>query len=203
MKTKLVLLLCLAIASALPVFADNLLTDPGFNIVGPSGSSTSLSGINHGTNSAAANWGQWNNDATLTTTALVNTPSPTGDNTVLQITTNGGDSGVYQLFAPGNQTGEVASVWVYVLSGQVGIGFVNTNGTYALSPTTDSVGQWVLLNASGAGNSGEFVIYSFGGAASFYIDNASIQAVPEPGSLLTFGSGLLGLAGLVRRKFSA
>jgi len=43
-----------------------------------------------------------------------------------------------------------------------------------------------------------------GGTTSFNVDNIAYSSgvVPEPGSLLLFGSGVLGLAGILRRKMS-
>ncbi len=53
---------------------------------------------------------------------------------------------------------------------------------------------------------GDVTSVEFGGIADGYwlMDNVAFNnnAVPEPGSLLTFGSGLLGIAGVVRRKFN-
>jgi hypothetical protein len=38
--------------------------------------------------------------------------------------------------------------------------------------------------------------------STFFVDDMDLQAVPEPASLLLFGSGLAGLVGLVRKKRS-
>jgi len=48
--------------------------------------------------------------------------------------------------------------------------------------------------------SNEFIIYSANGPAEFYADNASVDPVPEPTTMLLLGSGLIGLAGYGRKK---
>ena len=67
--------------------------------------------------------------------------------------------------------------------GGIATGFVDpVSGEFQMSWTT------VLTQGPGAGR---FMTFTFGGYAS---------AVPVPASLLLFGSGLIGLAGIARRK---
>ncbi len=51
------------------------------------------------------------------------------------------------------------------------------------------------------GSYGDGLFDSFGGGNDIgYIDNFSVGTVPEPGSLMLLGSGLMGALGLLRRK---
>jgi hypothetical protein len=87
-----------------------------------------------------------------------------------------------------------------------------TNTLFGHSGLIGSVGPFIASDhgsVSGGGPAGPAaysltirdVFDSLGGAASFSTDG-NITAVPEPGSLMLLGSGLLGFAGFARRKFS-
>ena len=59
-------------------------------------------------------------------------------------------------------------------------------------------GTGVFAGFEGTGSLGGFV--SFSGGIESFRDNATISAVPLPGSIAMFGSALVGLIGLGRRK---
>jgi hypothetical protein len=68
-------------------------------------------------------------------------------------------------------------------------------GTFALETLTYTTGNTVALGDLG------IVLGSDGTQIDFADDSlASSTSAPEPGSLVMFGSGLLGLAGILRRK---
>jgi hypothetical protein len=71
-------------------------------------------------------------------------------------------------------------------------------GSGWLSATTDTNGMATLL----LGGSGQIDFRAAGNEVSdhFYIRNASTTEVPVPAAVWLFGSGLIGLAGLARRK---
>lgn len=80
------------------------------------------------------------------------------------------------------------------------------NAALALEPAThtlwmvdDNTGYLVQYSTAGVLlSTGPYVGYSLGGEFDF----GSGTPTPEPGSLVMFGSGVLGLAGLVRRKIN-
>jgi PEP-CTERM motif len=70
-----------------------------------------------------------------------------------------------------------------------------TAGTFALETLTYTTG-----NTVGPGDLG-IVLGSSGAQIDFADDALESTSTPEPGSLALFGSGLLGIAGIARRKF--
>ena len=81
------------------------------------------------------------------------------------------------------------------------------NGSLAMDPAThtlwlvDDENTFKLEQYSTAGvllSTGPYVGYALGGEFDF----GGSSPTPEPGSLILFGSGVLGLAGLVRRKLN-
>ncbi len=75
------------------------------------------------------------------------------------------------------------------------------NGSSWLTATTNGVGL-VTLNLGGT-NQVEFRAAGNALANNFYIRNADATVVPVPAAVWLFGSGLLGLIGISRRKKAA
>ena len=167
--------------------SQNLLSNPGFEVVGPNGPTTTFSGSGDGGSSAAASWEVFNNSSITTLTELV-----PGGNYMLHINTGGLNNGLNQGFnfvSPAN-----ASVDVYVLSGQVQLSLLGTGG-YDNSTVSTSLNTWEHLAFSLPAGSGEIIIYSKSNGANFYVDNASVttplSSVPEMSSVLTAALGVL------------
>lgn len=204
-RVSVSLAVLLLLAFALPAAADdfpNLLQNPGFE----SGSSGTYvySGVGGGT-SGADYWGAWSSISTNTlTTGLVTSTLSGGGSNMLQVSTTTDNSGIYQLFN-GDPISINASTWVFVVSGQVGVGVVGNGGVYwgAFSSGTG----WQQLSLSGAsGPYTEIIIYATSpGGATFSVDNTSLVdpplpliPTPEPASVILLGSGVAAL--LTRRR---
>lgn len=168
----------------------NLLTNGGFDVVGPNGDTTSYSGLFAGP-SAAASWEVFNNSNTTTRTMLL--PStlamPGADPNMIHVATGGINCGLDQLFLPPN-TGPVNatfSVWLYVVRGTVGVGLGN-GGNTGLSSFNTTHGQWELvtgINAASPANN--FIFYSAGvDGAEWYADLAEVTPAPGAAMLLPF-----------------
>ena len=184
----------------------NLLLNPGFETAtsgDPAGMPVSLSGLdNSGGASAAADWTVWSNGSANISTDLVPSTLPGGGSDMIEVSTTGSYGGLVQQYlgTPANQV--AASVWVWVVSGCVGIG-TGDDGFSAVSSSTCNTGKWIDLTATNTSSPDtEFVVYDTltSAGAVFFVDNASVTPSPEPETLMLLGSGLLGLGGFVRRK---
>jgi hypothetical protein len=183
--------------------AANLLSNASFETVGPAGASTSFTGYAGGGHSAAAGWGVFNNTEGTTSTELVASAVPGGNQLMLHVTTDGGANGVSQVFLPiGTGPACVHSgVWVYVVSGQIYIGAGNggNTGPNAYSTTT---GAWEYIEGDNiVCPANTFIIYSsyaVPGGAEFYVDLASVEefACTGPAGDLD-GNGIIGFGDLI------
>ncbi len=189
--------------------SENLLVNPGFE--------TPASGITPPTSvsftnfcsagiSAAANWTIFVNSCTPgandISTQLLPSTAPDGGSLMMHVTTDGAFNGIVQVFLPINTgpTEAEGSAWVFVNRGCVHIGTGN-DGNTGPNAITCVTGQWIHLSApNGVSPANEFIVYSNGGGADYFVDNASVVEIPEPSSLLLLGSGLLSLCGLLRRR---
>jgi PEP-CTERM motif len=187
----------------------NLLQNAGFEIpasgVSP-GTSMNLPGLNNsGGASAAADWTVWSNGLADISTELVPGTLPSGTSYMswmIEVTTTGSYGGLVQQFlgTPANEV--TASAWVWIVSGCVGIGS-GDDGFSPVSTSTCTTGKWIDLTTTNTSSPAtEFIVYDTltSPGAKFFVANPSVLATPEPAALMLLGSGLLGLAGLIRRK---
>lgn len=194
MRYLVLLFCCVAtLFSASPALADNLLQNPSFSTAGSGGQ-------------AAASWLQINGP----TTSLVNSnvlPSAPADPYLvygpnLISVTVGNSGGLAQIFLPAN-TGPTlgfAEAAVYVINGTVSMGTGNGGSTGLNTSTGGVTGQWIILSAPlGNTPANMFILYGTPGA-QFYVAGADVTSTPEPGSVALLGTGLIGIAGLLRRK---
>lgn len=106
----------------------------------------------------------------------------------------------------------IVGVWPESNSGNI---FVFNNLFYSPGPAVDALGIVFLLNDGNlvnlcydtgcAGSGGTYTAILFdsqsGNYTNFNADVAQFGEVPEPSTLMLVGSGLLGLASVVRRSF--
>ena len=155
--------------------AANILVNPSFEI-GAGGPFTGfLTGMQ---SSPATDWGIWSNTAGSTMTELLPTSLPTAaaGSKMLHVNTAGADNGAFQSFTLGTYN---AGVWVYVLSGNVGLGLVGGAGNVTWAEQTNNVlNQWIFLNTSSPLSTLQVAIFSRGGGANFYADRAIVDASP-------------------------
>jgi hypothetical protein len=83
----------------------------------------------------------------------------------------------------------------------------STNGPLALDPADHTL--WLVnyssKNLEQYSTSGQFLGIDpgyWGIGAEFNLGNVGLSPSPEPGTFITFGSGILGLAGIVRRRIN-
>jgi hypothetical protein len=165
------------------VYSQNLLANPGFEVVGPSGSPTNATTVVPGGagSSAAASWTLFTNTPgnIFSEIATYLTP-PSGSTRTLHVVTDGDRNGAVQVFAPFNSgpTKSISGVWVYVRRGTVALGTGN-GGNTGLDVASTTINQWELLQApNGVQPANEFIVYSKGGGADYYLDNAEVFATP-------------------------
>jgi len=195
-----------------PTTQGELVQNGNFETVGPNGSTTFHSGTGGVGVSAAEKWWVFHNsngstetnwityaDADLPT--IFGSQDPFTDH-VLRVEASHDFNGIVQVFSPLN-TGPahaVGSVWVWVNAGQqVGVGIGNGGGTQTntLTSTTGTWEQLIFNETTSPVN--EIAIYARNGSAEFYVDFASVQAIPEPSSFLGLGVATSCL-GLIRRR---
>jgi len=98
------------------------------------------------------------------------------------------------------------STLVHVVGNRSGL----TAGTYDASGTQDTLANLRNMTVSGSTTWGDLNVQrayieagSWPGVTSYtgYVDDMALTAVPEPGTMLLLGSGLVGLAGCGKRRF--
>jgi hypothetical protein len=100
------------------------------------------------------------------------------------------------------------SFWAYTDSGVDAVDFFYTDNSDEEFVVFGNPNTWTLQNVTSDVNAGKtlmgFSIWGSGPNHITYVDDASItsNAVPEPGTLVMLGSGVLAAAGVIRRKFN-
>ena len=180
-STQMVVISSLCLASTLPAQA-NLLYNGGFDIVGPSGTTTTYTGLFAGP-SAADGWEVFNNSNATTRTQLLPTTLnlPGASPNMIHVATTGINCGLDELFLPPNTgpTNATFSVWLYVQRGTVGVGLGN-GGNTGLSSFNTTHGQWELITGFNAASpANNFIIYSASvDGAEWYAEMADVTPAP-------------------------
>ena len=149
----------------------NALRNPGFDDAPEAPSE--LVGTGGGV-SAASGWTVWNNSEARTMTEVVpSTRTPGGQ--MLHVTTSGTLNGIVQTFNP-DLADAVASIWVFVVVGRVGIGTGNGGATSAEDAESTTIGRWERIQARNGGTpANEFIVYAISPeGADYFVDDAAV-----------------------------
>jgi PEP-CTERM motif-containing protein len=117
---------------------------------------------------------------------------------------NGVTSGFTSLgaFPEQGAMGAITGTWsaLNIQANNVVFGFANlgTVNTSTLSITTNGIANGTVLYAIVVNSKGQIINITANSEAG----TLGVVATPEPGSLILLGTGMVGLAGLVRRKMS-
>lgn len=127
------------------------------------------------------------------------------DDNSLWATVGDAGSGVANIFdvAPENAPAQRFDVDLYIIGGSVAVGLTRDAGT-TVQQVISLTHQWVhvsgVVPADPEGLHNIFFAVGDGGGASFFVDNLTVSAIPEPGTAMLAGLGLAGLALAGRRK---
>jgi hypothetical protein len=165
------------------------LANPTFEIVGPNGSLTVNVTVVPGPAglSAANSWSVFHNTAGTTTTRLLSTTLGTSLGVrMIEVATDGPLNGIVQTtgVVGSGPLNCIVSGWVFVISGVVGLGGGNGGATQATSIVSTTSGVWEYLQVENLDSPcNEILFYSIGGAAEFFVDDAGLKELQEPGDL--------------------
>lgn len=169
--------LLLGLATLGQAHAADLLSNGTFNQVGPWGPMVvNPPGSGNGA-TAALDWlALKNTDGTTITELLGSRRVPGGK--VMRVQVDGERNGLQQLFGPfdSGPTTAYACVWIYLVSGSVGIGVGNGGATNGNDVQLNKKGSWEALEVSNAASpANSIVIASVGGPADFYVESARVD----------------------------
>jgi hypothetical protein len=189
----------------------NSIPNPNFTIPGAVSVGTVFSTSASTSSSAAADWGTFVPDpnSIASSELLASTDNLSGDaGNMLSFSTNAGfngsaGNGIFTsgfFIVPAGTTGFMDINVAAGTTGEIGfvVGSAFSAGSYSFSGT--SGWQRVSFSTTGATNEFGFEIFSGGGGSMLVADPTA--PTPEPSSLLLLGSGLLGFAPFLRRKFA-
>ena len=134
-------------------------------------------------------------DSTGNLTVFPSTPTPTSVAISSSPLDFGSPTSTLDVFTfiSGANTGTFTFTDVYIITDSGYILSLNGDGWLTL---TGKDKTYAVFTASGADSGGSYGLNSSG-----FDFNIQANPTPEPGTLTLFGTGLLGLAGMLRRKF--
>lgn len=169
-----------------PATLPNLLSNGDFERVGGYGNPTTGSGTVFGW-SAADKWSTWIDhlvtggsteaDAGAIVTEMIPSTASSGGSKMIHIKTTGHGDGIVQVFGDYGTGLEkvLASMWIYVISGRVGIG-VGNGGNTATTAMTTGTGHWEFVQTcNSVSPANEIIIY--GQNSDFYVDNVKVTKI--------------------------
>lgn len=166
-----------ATAFAASASAGNLLSNPAFNTVGPKGPVVTTILPSDGI-TAAADWLANTNTPGVTFTELLPSTLVAGG-TMMHVITDGHRNGVVQVvgdLGTGPRNG-FGCVWLYLVSGQLGLGIGNVGNTNGDDMVLNKKGSWEVMQVSnGHSPINTLVVFGLGGPAEFHIESAQMSA---------------------------
>ncbi len=195
-----------------------LLTNGNFEFAGPNGLNTLHSGQSPNqvgpSQSGAAEWHIFHNANGSTETnsltydeaglpTIFPTQDPFTDRLLRVEASDIGNGLVHTWAAPGQGPLQATgSIWIYTGAGQkAGVGIGNGGNIQLTKETSGIGGQWELLTFDESQSPvNQIVVYATTSGSTFYVDMASVQAIPEPTSAGFLAATVLGFAARRRRR---